>query len=71
LSFLQPFFSLHFSSFLFISLIVHSFVTGVFNLPDPSSRFMVPETSTKNLPAGKERPTVKAGILSVICEMMF
>jgi hypothetical protein len=50
-------------------------VTGIFNLPNPSSRTMAPgptqpltEMSTKNLPGGKGRPARKSDNLTAICE---
>jgi hypothetical protein len=50
-------------------------VIGCFNLPNPSSRTMavgstqpLTEMSTRNLPAGKERPEREADNLTAICE---
>jgi hypothetical protein len=50
-------------------------IRGFFNLPNISSRTMalgsthpLTEMSTRNLPAGKERPARKADNLTAICE---
>jgi hypothetical protein len=50
-------------------------VIGFFNLPNPSSRTMVPwlnqpltEMTTRNLPGGKGRPVREADNITAICE---
>jgi hypothetical protein len=50
-------------------------VTGIFNLPNPSSRTVamgstqpLTEMSTRNLPGGKGQPERKADNLTAICE---